>query len=446
MPTDSAPVSDDVPANERNSQSEEDVLRQEEEDIVNEQTGETAFSAEGQSDAEDINSANVSDAEANPEGAKDPEDAADEEDDLKHNSDDASGAAGTADDSNTNSNSNSNIDAEDDEIQAVDEDVYKLKSHRRSEPSDVRGSSRKEKRRRRQGNDERLVEEKETEDLEEVEEDPATKERREIEERIDAALKPASKRHKKISGDDLEQMQDEAISQLRDKMRQAAIEDVECATENKPAVNKIKMLPEVVNVLQKKSLAESILDGNLLESVRIWLEPLPDASLPNHEIQKALFSALVALPIKTIHLRESGLGKVVMFYQKSKRPHASIKRMAQKLVGDWTRPIIGRSDNYRDRRVETVSFDPESVEARPKARREPLTSYEESAARRNRAALPQTNNTSYSVAPVSNVPQSRDHIRNSDSQLRRMKTKLMTNQRAGRARKSKVSVEGKGLN
>lgn len=71
----------------------------------------------------------------------------------------------------------------------------------------------------------------------------------------------------------------------------------------------------------------------MLESVRLWLEPLPDASLPAYSIQKEMFAALEELPIKTVHLRESGIGKVVLFYQQSRKPQVSIKHIAEKLVG-----------------------------------------------------------------------------------------------------------------
>lgn len=344
---------------------------------------------------------------------------------------------------------------DDEEPASVDEEVYKLKSHKRQlvdrapvEPKEKRrpkGESRNESRgksspepSRRRG-----VSREEPEEPEEPE-DPAVLERRLLEERIDAALKPASKKRKRLTGDDLEQMQDEMIANLRTDMREAALSDASCVNEGQPAVHKQQLLKRVQDTLRQQGLAESILDGNLLESVRIWLEPLPDASLPSFEIQQTLFSALTALPIKTIHLRESGLGRIVAFYQKSRRPHPSIKRMAQKLIGDWTRPIIGRSDNYRDRSVDTASFDPMQA-GRMRRRSEPLTPYEESAARRNRAALPQANNTRYSVAPVASAAPMQQQ-RATDSQLRRMKTKLLNNARQSRGKKSGVSVEGRGLN
>lgn len=353
---------------------------------------------------------------------------------------------------------NPNEDSEPD----IDSELHRLKSHRRAATERAASPAKKERRRKTARSSEdapkrrRKAGRQESVDEEPVEEaeDELTRERRQIEEKIDAALKPGAKKRKKLAGDDIEAMQDEMIAGVRDRMREAALKDVDCIREAQPAIYKMRMLPEVVGVLQKSALAYSILDNNLLESVRIWLEPLPDASLPSFEIQKALFSALLHLPIKTIHLRESGLGRVVLFYQKSKRPQQVIKRMAQKLLGDWTRPIIGRSDNYRDMRVAETDFDPTAASAAMAnaglgRRNEPLSSYEESAARRGRAAIPTSSGTSYRVAPRNNVA---SFIQESgvpgstrDAQLRRMKSKLMTSGRPGK-KKSQVSVEGRGLN
>ncbi|PRT56483.1 Transcription factor IWS1 [Wickerhamiella sorbophila] len=332
--------------------------------------------------------------------------------------------------------------AEDDAEAPLDEQVYKLKSHKRKGPAKTAKGPKEQRRARTKKSKPEPEEESEPE--EEV--DEATKERREIEARIDAALKKPGVKRRKMAGDDLEQLQDERVARLREEMREAAMLDAECIENGKPALNKVKMLPEVVNVLTKHSLADSILDGNLLESVRIWLEPLPDASLPSYEIQKELFHALDRLPIKTIHLRESKLGQIVLFYQKSKRPHPQIKRIADKLVGDWTRPIMGRSDNYRDKRVATRNFDPTADLGVRQKTRTSLTPAEEAAIRRNRAAIPTARTETYSVAPMSNISASGGARSGGETQqLRRMKAKLMSS-KGQSSRKSKVSVEGRGLN
>ncbi|CAI1781688.1 hypothetical protein SEUBUCD646_0P03960 [Saccharomyces eubayanus] len=254
--------------------------------------------------------------------------------------------------------------------------------------------------------------------------------RQELEEKLDRILKKPKVRRTRRDEDDLEQYLDEKILRLKDEMNIAAQLDID--TLNKRietgdtsliAMQKVKLLPKVVSVLSKANLADTILDNNLLQSVRIWLEPLPDGSLPSFEIQKSLFAALNDLPVKTEHLKESGLGRVVIFYTKSKRVEAQLARLADKLIAEWTRPIIGASDNYRDKRIMQLEFDSEklrkkSVMDSAKNRKKKKsksgedstsrgssvqTLYEQAAARRNRAAAPAQTTTDYKYAPVSNI-------------------------------------------
>ena len=145
-----------------------------------------------------------------------------------------------------------------------------------------------------------------------------------------ATKRPKSKR--KLKGDDLEALADEEVVYLREKMREAYAKDLELNEEHRPAVCKLRMLPQVVAMLQKRMLYDSILENNVLEVVRLWLEPMPDKSLPAYKIQRELFDALSKLPIHTTHLRESGVGRIVNFYTKSTKPDQSIIRKATELI------------------------------------------------------------------------------------------------------------------
>lgn len=257
--------------------------------------------------------------------------------------------------------------------------------------------------------------------------DGSLRSRQELEEKLDRIVKKPKARRSRRDEDDLEQYLDEKILRLKDEMNIAAQMDIE--TLNKRietgdnsliVMQKVKLLPKVVSVLAKANLADTILDNNLLQSVRIWLEPLPDGSLPSFEIQKSLFAALEKLPIKTEHLKESGLGRVVIFYTKSKRVEPQLARLADRIIAEWTRPIIGASDNYRDKRIMQLEFDAEKSRRKSaldtaKTRRKKTgkhvapggssaqSLYEQAAARRNRAAAPAQTTTDYKYAPVSSL-------------------------------------------
>lgn len=146
-------------------------------------------------------------------------------------------------------------------------------------------------------------------------------------------------------------------------MEQACEADNSAREQGKPALQKLKMLPEVVALLNRNTVQHSIVDPdtNFLQSVKFFLEPLNDGSLPAYNIQRDLFAALTKLPIEKEALLSSGIGKVVLYYTKSKKPEIGIKRIAERLLGEWSRPILKRSDDYKKRKVVTREFDHQYV-------------------------------------------------------------------------------------
>ncbi|KAK7690682.1 hypothetical protein QCA50_005781 [Cerrena zonata] len=187
---------------------------------------------------------------------------------------------------------------------------------------------------------------------------------------IDAILKTKKtsrpKRKKKDDEDVLDRAADEEVSRLREAMLSAAADDEQSNREKLPATAKLRLLPQVMEVLRKTALAQSIIDNNLLEGVRRWLEPLPDRSLPALDIQKEFFPILKKMEfIDTNVLKESRLGRVVIFYTKCKRVVPDIQRAANDLVSGWSRPIVKRSASYRDRNIplaEMAETDPRGGE------------------------------------------------------------------------------------
>ena len=119
-------------------------------------------------------------------------------------------------------------------------------------------------------------------------------------------------------------------------------------------MQKLQLLPEVIALLGRNTLREQLVDPdtNLLEAVRFFLEPLNDGSLPAYNIQRELFASLAKLPITKDVLIASGIGKVTLFYTKSNKPELVIKRQAERLLGEWTRPILNRTDDYRKKDIQ----------------------------------------------------------------------------------------------
>lgn len=102
------------------------------------------------------------------------------------------------------------------------------------------------------------------------------------------------------------------------------------------------------------TLWSSIIDNEVLKAVKLWLEPLPDKSLPAVGIQKAIFEILPKMDLDTSTIREAQLGPVVLFYTKTKRVSPAINRQADALVQAWSRPIIKRSADFRSRFIPGV--------------------------------------------------------------------------------------------
>lgn len=143
----------------------------------------------------------------------------------------------------------------------------------------------------------------------------------------------------------------------------------------------------------------------MLEGVRRWLEPLPDRSLPALNIQTFLFEQLTKMYIDTNSLKESGLGRVVLFYTKCKRVTTPIVRLANELVSAWTRPIVKRSSSYRDRMIPMAAKPEESgVRHAPQAARlntilAKMREDDKHRVRKNAVQIPDSQIGTYLVAP-----------------------------------------------
>lgn len=248
-----------------------------------------------------------------------------------------------------------------------------------------------------------------------IEEDNMTEEQKRaaaLDRAMDAALRNPNKRRKKKDEIDLEAEADEEINALKLRMESACAEDNEARQNGQPAINKLKLLPEVLNLMNRQSVRHSLLDPdtNFLQSVKFFLEPLNDGSLPAYNIQRDIFQALERLPIDKETLLSSGIGKVVVFYTKSKKPEIGIKRIAERLLADWSRPILKRTDDYKKRKIATADYD--AMQAQNQLRQGKSIADDSTPAARqrdralekpifsNRARI-ETHNASYTVAPRS---------------------------------------------
>ncbi|KAK8999232.1 hypothetical protein V6N11_070408 [Hibiscus sabdariffa] len=140
-------------------------------------------------------------------------------------------------------------------------------------------------------------------------------------------------------------------------MEVAVEEDIEFNRQNKPAIKKIQTLPLLTDFLSKKHLQLEFLDRGVLSLFKIWLEPLPDGSLPNATVRAWLLNLLThTFPIdinredRREQLKKSGLGKVIMFLSKSDEETNANRQLAKDLVENWNRIIFNKSTRFSDLR------------------------------------------------------------------------------------------------
>ena len=184
--------------------------------------------------------------------------------------------------------------------------------------------------------------------------------RRALDRKMDEAVK-SHKTSRRRGGIDLEAQADAEIEGMRHRMAKACEQDAEARARGDVATQKLKILPDVVELMNRNTIQSQLVDPdiNILEAVRFMLEPADqDAALPNYKIQRELFAILQKLNIGKEALIASGIGKVIMFYAKSSQPEVGIKHAAERLQAEWMRTVLGKKKTMRHQPVQTKNYDP----------------------------------------------------------------------------------------
>lgn len=153
--------------------------------------------------------------------------------------------------------------------------------------------------------------------------------------RIRSASK-SEKKSKKQKEEDKEKLAFELLSWMRELYKN----DLQSNKQMKPATDKIQNIDQVVSKIIRKDMQEPLIEMGILKELKIWLEPLPDKTMPNIKIKRSILDLLSNLKITKNDLLNSGIGKIIHFYSKNSKEAIDIRKRATQLVKKWKSQIL----------------------------------------------------------------------------------------------------------
>lgn len=124
------------------------------------------------------------------------------------------------------------------------------------------------------------------------------------------------------------------------EMNELYEKDVQLNAEGKPGHHKMDKVDDICAKIIRKETQEAFIKMGILKRLKVWLEPLPDQSLPNQKVKKAILDLLAQLRVSKIDLLESGVGKIVHFYSKNSREAVDVRKTARAIVKKWKAMIV----------------------------------------------------------------------------------------------------------
>ncbi|GMH79769.1 hypothetical protein TL16_g08268, partial [Triparma laevis f. inornata] len=283
---------------------------------------------------------------------------------------------------------------------------------------------------------------------------------------------------KKLGVDELHNVCSEIIG----KMTAAADADDLAMSQGKPGLEKIKLMPSLIQDMARSDLTRSLLDLNFLSVLVRWISPAKKTgALGNITLRHSLLTALSKMSgetgVNNGDLKRSGLGRIVMGLFKHKDETKEMKKIEKSLIEQWSRPIFNKSGNYRDlegadnRRLrqgwtpKTVSEATAGVEdeiiingpnkSQPTGSSDLIAGRSNDSISSNRVSIPFSKGFRYTVRPQNLTTQDADTSRFMEMSkvkqggvMERLNKKMIEKNAPNEknARSQDISVEGRGVN
>ncbi|KAI9199646.1 uncharacterized protein BJ171DRAFT_205534 [Polychytrium aggregatum] len=335
------------------------------------------------------------------------------------------------------------------ELDDLDDAEYQIKKaplpkFKKRDPSEL-PKTEKAARRRSKSQKTRHHDENEKEEEERDPSNPSSIRAR-VDREVEEILSKSKSKRAKKDDDSEDTAKDELAVKLVDQMRDTAFQDVEFNSKRQPAIAKLKLLPTVKAFLARSHYISDLSDNGLLSSMKYWLEPLPDGSLPSLDIQRTLLVFLETHDFDRGSLVSSGIGKIVLFYTKCSRVIPELQRVANRIVDKWMRLIIGCTNDYRDIAKTSVPYDAKahSYYERVEVEAGDGPKGSTSTAITNRARIPMPITPNFEFVPESKLGAPSEKSKAPD-RMKRILNRVMNSKRQGKTPGSKLSIEGRKM-
>ncbi|XP_056886156.1 protein IWS1 homolog [Takifugu flavidus] len=137
------------------------------------------------------------------------------------------------------------------------------------------------------------------------------------------------------------------------RMKVALEEDRILNSQRKPAVRKLCLLPQVLELIKKSNFVETFIKYGLLTEIKKWISPLHDGCLPALPIRVRLLNLLAELPISDPYLlMHSGIRHTVGILLSHPDETQANKTVIRQLINKWVTEMFGQSLEDRELRRE----------------------------------------------------------------------------------------------